>query len=264
MSAADFAAAFESAVRYSRDHHDVNALAAALPFAATRASENGVLHPHRAALADALSEAGRDHEFQIAADPSKNLRMLHHPDGYWHFHEAPPRSDDRLQHVHNDARSYLETALWSSTGEDENGDETPLDDQHNTYDFTDEAVERAQHAVEKFKSKLSPLARDFVEYAPLHLGHDLWLTRNGHGSGFGDGDWEREERAHLSDILHDVHAPHLKAAAEAMRHDDPSLTKQLIDAAHSMGEQHVTVEPLPNGDATDADGYRLHLYGGRE
>lgn len=259
MSAADFAAAFASAVRYSRDHHDVNALAAGLPFAATRASDNGVLHPHRAALADALAEAGRQDEFAIAADPAKHLRLHHDSEDGWRVSEspsrwAPPNSSLRngldgatisvwsREHASPAVRQYLETALRASTGDMDEGYEGyvegldptyPLDEIHHPQDFTDEAVDRAHHDIEKFKSKLSPEAREEADALDAtDIGHNLWLSRNGHGTGFWDRDYEHGDEMH--------------------------------DAAKSLGEQYVEVEPLPNGDATDADSYRLHLHGGRE
>lgn len=235
MHSKDFAAAF-TAVHYSRDHHDVNSLAAALPFAATRASDNGVLHPHRAALADALWEAGRDDEAQIAADPSKHVVPI--PHGHeegWGVaeHDSSGRGYDWLNRP---ARQYLETALWASTGDDGvDGVETyPLDERHSVSDFTDEATHRAKHDYSKFLGKLSPAARAEIEDDDRHTdaAHDLFLTRNGHGAGFWDGDWE---------------------------HGD-----ELTEAAKSLGEQYVEVDPQPNGDATDADGVQLHLSGGRE
>jgi len=33
-------------------------------------------------------------------------------------------------------------------------------------------------------------------------GHDYWLTRNGHGAGFWDGDWPEPYAAQLDDSAH--------------------------------------------------------------
>lgn len=38
---------------------------------------------------------------------------------------------------------------------------------------------------------------DFDEMG--RAGHDFWLTRNGHGAGFGDGDWPEEAGEKLSE-----------------------------------------------------------------
>lgn len=38
-------------------------------------------------------------------------------------------------------------------------------------------------------------------YDPVkHAGHDLWLTRNGHGSGFWDGDWAQPQADKLCEV----------------------------------------------------------------
>ena len=77
---------------------------------------------------------------------------------------------------------YIEAALWSST--DEEGE--PLDEQYDVSDFDDESLEDMEKD-----------ARDFYEanYGILTEndddvnGHNFWLTRNGHGAGFWDGDY---------------------------------------------------------------------------
>jgi hypothetical protein len=37
--------------------------------------------------------------------------------------------------------------------------------------------------------ELSPSCREMIDANPDRAGHDFWLTRNGHGCGFWDGDW---------------------------------------------------------------------------
>jgi len=109
---------------------------------------------------------------------------------------------------------YLETALWSSScylpvceGElDEDGcmdvdDEHPLhgisendhcDAHFGPDDFTNEAKLRAILECDKFEELLteSGLYDRALEYQDAdRIGHDFWLTRNGHGAGFWDGDY---------------------------------------------------------------------------
>jgi len=82
--------------------------------------------------------------------------------------------------------AYIEAALWSSTDEsDEQGGE-PLDD---NYGFDDIAEETLASILDDCKAFQRDHADDIggeLEQA----GHDFWLTRNGHGAGFWDGDWE--------------------------------------------------------------------------
>lgn len=83
-------------------------------------------------------------------------------------------------------RSYLETALWSSDGGHPNG--SPLDDEGYTIrDFSKKALNNAKRDLNKFYQKAKKLLEDEKE---VHWAHDFWLTRNGHGAGFWDGDYE--------------------------------------------------------------------------
>ena len=85
---------------------------------------------------------------------------------------------------------YLGCALWSSTHYEDEHDEngTPFDDVD--AEFNTEA--RAQLATEfqDFLDGIEPL-RENEAYAEIfpddeQIGHDFWLTRNGHGAGFWD------------------------------------------------------------------------------
>lgn len=73
--------------------------------------------------------------------------------------------------------------------------------------FTDESDWEANEGLaESTKRCLSKLAQDFIDFLGTsrltcvrtdytvsdQLGYDLWLTCNGHGAGFWDGDWEGE------------------------------------------------------------------------
>lgn len=80
--------------------------------------------------------------------------------------------DDILQ-------AYLTCALFTSTGDND----TPLESTHSTADFAHEAVESAKIAVAFFVDRAKPYLADWSDN---QIGHDLWLTRNGHGAGFWD------------------------------------------------------------------------------
>jgi hypothetical protein len=70
--------------------------------------------------------------------------------------------------------AYLETALW--TEEEEIGPAS-------ISDISDESREKANQDVLTFMSKAGSLINALE---PSQIGHDLWLTRNGHGTGFWD------------------------------------------------------------------------------
>ena len=82
-------------------------------------------------------------------------------------------------------RSYLNTALWSST----NDDDEPLDANYGIDDIADEFIQSARIDCLKFQSDNASI---LIRYDASQSGHDFWLTRNGHGAGFWDGDYEIE------------------------------------------------------------------------
>lgn len=74
--------------------------------------------------------------------------------------------------------AYIGAALWSSTDDNDR----PLDS--GEYELAPEAIERIVADCRKFQSE-----NDCSENGNSQAGHDFWLTRNGHGCGFWDGDW---------------------------------------------------------------------------
>lgn len=95
--------------------------------------------------------------------------------------------------------AYIETALWSTN--DNSDPETggnPLDDNYSISDLDPETLIKIKADCEKFQrenaSDLHYAAEAGVKCGPDfdetgRAGHDFWLTRNGHGCGFWDGDW---------------------------------------------------------------------------
>jgi len=91
---------------------------------------------------------------------------------------------------------YLVTALWSSSGTTPEGKELEgLDSEYGVEDFTPEARAMAEADVEAFLAKAEPVVKALNPNFDLTdevIGHDFWLTRNGHGAGFWDGDYPKE------------------------------------------------------------------------
>ena len=85
--------------------------------------------------------------------------------------------------------SYIATAIWSSL--DDAG--IPLDDAKYA-DVELSAATRAAMSADcaAFLERATPIIQGFpAEYPDSQLGHDFWLTRNRHGSGFWDGDYPK-------------------------------------------------------------------------
>ena len=86
-------------------------------------------------------------------------------------------------------KGYITCALWSSTND--NGD--PLDGDPDNHLSTKTSKQMAVDCI-AFLEK----TREYIENEPIsradkygRAGHDFWLTRNGHGAGFWDGDWPK-------------------------------------------------------------------------
>ena len=93
-------------------------------------------------------------------------------------------------------RSYLETALWSSI----DFDGTPLDSNWGIDDFSNEALERAILDCASFREIAD---KHLVGYDDSKTSHDFWLTRNRHGAGFWDGDYQDLDGKKLTRLSHD-------------------------------------------------------------
>ena len=91
--------------------------------------------------------------------------------------------------------AYIEAALWSSTDESDEQVGEPLDA---NYDFDDIAPETLASILDDCKAFQEAHAED-IGSEPERAGHDFWLTRNGHGAGFWDGDWDEDIGQRLTD-----------------------------------------------------------------
>lgn len=87
--------------------------------------------------------------------------------------------------------SYVTCALWASTAD--NGD--PLDKDHSKTDISTETLCTMREECALFiKENLSYIGTQFDQ-----AGHDFWLTRNGHGTGYWDRDCYGSNRDKLSE-----------------------------------------------------------------
>lgn len=90
--------------------------------------------------------------------------------------------------------AYVTCALWSSVhyAEGPEGDGSPMDDDFGADDIAEEALVSMRADCVAFLEEALEIARDYpvLKLAdPLNeerIGHDFWLTRNGHGAGFWD------------------------------------------------------------------------------
>lgn len=78
--------------------------------------------------------------------------------------------------------SYLETALWAESGDND------MELNHKTiHDFSKTAIQASKNDINKFIELAQQQApEELSAYSSEMLGHKIWLSRNGHGSGFFD------------------------------------------------------------------------------
>ena len=100
--------------------------------------------------------------------------------------------------------AYIECALWSSTDFDS---EEPLDQDYGASDLHPDTLRQMREDVEDFaKSNEADLMTwDSGRWSVEEMaGHDFWLTRNGHGAGFWDGDWDKDVGNRLTEACKPV------------------------------------------------------------
>ena len=100
-------------------------------------------------------------------------------------------------------KAYVTAALWSTNDDDG----TPLDSNYDQDSLAPETLEKIAADCERFQREMEAhLIEDNCDYrgCPVeqYAGHDFWLTRNGHGCGFWDGDWKESAATILTDAAH--------------------------------------------------------------
>lgn len=93
--------------------------------------------------------------------------------------------------------AYVEAALWSSTDESSESGGDPLDKNYGPEDIAPPTMRAMQRDCATFVERYGNLVEDDdPKSRGGHdrwgmAGHDFWLSRNGHGAGFFDGDWPK-------------------------------------------------------------------------
>lgn len=103
--------------------------------------------------------------------------------------------------------AYVECLLWAETGDNDE----PLDANYDSTDIAPEAFDHIHTDCQQFLERAIDILDDCEcmrgcgEYSKMEqAGHDFWLTRNGHGAGFWDGDWTHEDIDNVGDKLTDI------------------------------------------------------------
>lgn len=81
--------------------------------------------------------------------------------------------------------AYVECALWSSTDESDDSGGDPLDQNYGPEDVTVKTRKEMRKDCDDFVRANQHLL-DESGMPDYRAGHDFWLSRNGHGTGFWD------------------------------------------------------------------------------
>ena len=109
--------------------------------------------------------------------------------------------------------SYIETALWSAWDNADDSGGKPLDENYNISDIESETLARMSYDCASFQAdNEAMLSNVYGSIGPYGkkpcseetAGHDFWLTRNGHGSGFWDGDYPEPHATVLTQTSKDA------------------------------------------------------------
>jgi len=85
--------------------------------------------------------------------------------------------------------AYITCSLWSTLDDQDQ----PLD-AYSIRDLAPETLQEMEEDCSKFlEENQEDIGLDFTK-----AGHDFWLTRNGHGCGFWDGDWPKDAGERLT------------------------------------------------------------------
>jgi hypothetical protein len=88
--------------------------------------------------------------------------------------------------------AYIECALWSTMDESDDKGGEPLDKNYTVDDIDDSTLAEMAEDCRRFQEENYV---DLLANPPEEGGYDFWLTRNGHGCGFWDSDWQPQELA---------------------------------------------------------------------
>jgi hypothetical protein len=102
---------------------------------------------------------------------------------------APPAEGGGiLMELDEFTKGYIVCALWSTTDHSTESGGDPLDQNYDEDDIATESLAEIIETCKDFQQANAELLNQYVEKGRSmdHAGHDFWLSRCGHGTGFWD------------------------------------------------------------------------------
>lgn len=113
-----------------------------------------------------------------------------------------PAGNTYIRDIETACLDYVEAILWAETADFEDSDKSiPLDEVYGPLDLSDEFWVRARRDIVKL---IDVVSSDIWRLDPGMFGADAWLTRQHHGAGFWDGDWDRIAGDGVGEMLTDL------------------------------------------------------------
>ena len=103
--------------------------------------------------------------------------------------------------------AYVDEALATTTDNTTPSGGYPLERNYEADDIAAETLWEMMKDCRTFQEAAGDVILEDLERA----GRDFWLTRNGHGAGFWDGDWPEEDEDRLTDLAKGYGESHLDA-----------------------------------------------------
>ena len=138
----------------------------------------------------------RDGFLALAFEAVEQIDAYYRPELYAALKRTAAAWREESEIMEAFVRGYQTCALWSSNDPDT---ELPLDDTYMIEDIDDDTDAKMRAECGKFVTENRADLNQAVELLPerdwASMGHDFWLTRNGHGAGF----WDRATEAPPAD-----------------------------------------------------------------
>ena len=88
---------------------------------------------------------------------------------------------------------YREAMVWADTPDDER-------DAWAGAELSPDALAKSHNDCRSFYERAQPIIEELGDGETYHYGHDFWLTRQGHGAGFWDGDYPEPAATKLTEL----------------------------------------------------------------